>query len=109
LTKSDTWDISGTGTMIDRNAVPLIKVLEGKTIRIKCGADDCSNVKSTQGSAQVNCDFADRLNEAVEEVATDIGSAFGRFAESAGSIFMKFLPIIILVIVLYFGFTLVKS
>ena len=109
LAKSDTWDISGTGTMIDRNAVPLVKVLEGKVIRIKCGADDCSNVKSTQGSAQVNCDFADRLNDAVAEVATDIGSTLGRFAESAGSMFIQFLPIIILIIAVYFAFTLFKK
>ena len=108
LAKSDTWDITGTGTSIDKNAVPLEKVLKGKSIRIKCGSDDCSNVKSTQGSAQVNCDFADRLNQAVEDVSTDIASKLGKIAASAGSAFMQFLPLIILVVALYFGFMLFK-
>ena len=106
LAKSDTWDITGTGTSIDKNAVPLEKVLKGKSIRIKCGSEDCSNVKSTQGSAQVNCDFADRLNQAVEDVSTDIASKMGKIAASAGSAFMQFLPLIILVVALYFGFML---
>ena len=108
LAKSDTWDITGTGTSIDKNAVMLEKVLKGKSIRIKCGSEDCSNVKSTQGSAQVNCDFADRLNQAVEDVSTDIGSKLGKFAASAGSAFIQFLPLIILVVALYFGFMLFK-
>jgi hypothetical protein len=106
LAGSDTWDITGTGTAVDKNAVMLEKVLKGKSIRIKCGSEDCSNVKSTQGSAQVNCDFADRLNQAVEDVSTDIASKLGKFAASAGSAFMQFLPLIILVIALYFGFML---
>ena len=106
LAKSDTWDITGTGTSIDKNAVPLEKVLKGKSIRIKCGSEDCSNVKSTQGSAQVNCDFADRLNQAVEDVSTDIASKMGKIAASAGSAFMQFLPLIILVVALYLGFSL---
>jgi len=108
LAKSDTWDITGTGTSIDKNAVPLEKVLKGKSIRIKCGSEDCSKVKSTQGSAQVNCDFADRLNQAVEDVSTDVASKLGKFAASAGSAFMQFLPLIILVVALYFGFMLFK-
>jgi hypothetical protein len=106
LAKSDTWDITGTGTSIDKNAVALEKVLGSKSIRIKCGSEDCSKVKSTQGSAQVNCDFADRLNQAVEDVSTDIGSKLGKFAASAGSAFMQFLPLIILMVALYFGFML---
>jgi hypothetical protein len=106
LAKSDTWDITGTGTVIDKKAVPLEKVLKAKSIRIKCGSDDCSNVKSTQGSAEVNCDFADRLNQAVEDVSTDIASKMGKFAASAGSAFIQFLPMIILVVALYFGFML---
>jgi hypothetical protein len=106
LAKSDTWDITGTGTSIDKNAVPLEKVLKGKSIRIKCGSEDCSNVKSTQGSAQVNCDFADRLNQAVEDVSTDIASKLGKIAASAGSAFMQFLPLIILLVAVYFGFML---
>jgi hypothetical protein len=106
LAKSDTWDITGTGTAVDKNAVPLEKVLKGKSIRIKCGSEDCSNVKSTQGSAQVNCDFADRLNKAVEDVSTDIGSTLAKFTASAGAAFFQFLPLIILVVALYFGFML---
>ena len=109
LAKSDTWDITGTGTMIDRNAVMIEKVLKGKSIRIKCGSDDCSNVKSTTGgSANVNCDFADRLNEAVGDVATDIGSKVSRLVEKVGSGFLQFLPIIILIVAIYFGFMLFK-
>lgn len=106
LAKSDTWDITGTGTTVDKNAVMLEKVLGAKSIRVKCGSDDCSNVKSTQGSANVNCDFADRLNQAVEDVSTDIASTVGKFAAGVGSGFMQFLPIIILVIAVYFGFML---
>lgn len=106
LAGSDTWDITGTGTAIDKNAVMLEKVLGGKNIRVKCGSDDCSNIKATQGSAQVNCDFADRLNQAVEDVATDAGSMLAKFMKGAGSAFIQFLPIIILVVALYMGFML---
>ena len=105
LAKSDTWDISGTN-VIDKKAVMIEKVLEGKVVRVKCGADDCSKVKSTSGTAQVNCDFSDRLNEAVKETADDIGSVMSRFMQTAGSVFMSFLPIIILCVVLFIGFSL---
>ena len=87
----------------------LEKVLGGKNIRVKCGSDDCSNVKSTQGSAQVNCDFADRLNQAVEDVSTDVGSKLAKFMKSAGSAFFQFLPLIILIVALYMGFTLLSK
>ena len=107
LAKSDSWNIAGTGGgLIDKDAIPIEKVLEGKSVRIKCDATDCSTVKGTGGTASVNCDFADRLNDAVGEVSTDIASTAAKFVEGAGNAFVKFLPIIILIIVLYFLFTL---
>jgi hypothetical protein len=106
LAGSDTWDITGTGAMIDKKAVMIEKVLGGKNIRVKCGSDDCSKVNAKQGSAQVNCDFADRLNQAVEDVSTDIGSKLAKFMKSAGSAFNQFLPLILLLVGLYVLFTL---
>jgi hypothetical protein len=106
LAKSDSWNITGTtGGLLDKEAVPIEKVLEGKSVRIKCGTDDCSLVSGFDGKAMVNCDFADRLNDAVEETATDLASTAGKFFEGAGNAFVKFLPMIILIVLLWFGFT----
>ena len=107
LAKSDSWNITGTTSgKIDKEAVPIEKVLEGKSVRIKCGTSDCSAFSGSGGTASVNCDFADRLNNAVEEVSTDIASTAAKFIEGAGTAFAKFLPMIILFIVIYIGFTL---
>ena len=107
LAKSDSWNITGTGGLaLDNDAVPIEKVLEGKSVRIKCPRNNCSAVKGTGGTASVNCDFADRLNDAVGEVSTDIASTATKFVEGAGNAFVKFLPMIILIIVLYVLFTL---
>lgn len=101
LADSDSWDISGT-EVIDGKEIAIEKVLEGKVVRVKCGKDDCSDVNSTlQGSADANCDYADRLNKAVEDTASDIGSVMNKFLKTAGSIFMSFLPIIIVVGVVF--------
>jgi hypothetical protein len=109
LAGSDSWDITGTGTIMDKKGVP-IKSVNGKTVTCVCGQDDCSNVKSTtQGTASANCDYSDRLNKAVDDTASDFASTVGKFMTSLGSGLMSFLPIILFVLAAFLLFSMLKS
>ena len=109
LAGSDSWDITGTGTIMDKTGVP-IKSVDGKTVQCICGQDDCSNVQSkTGGSAQANCDYADRLNKAVDDTASDFASTVGKLMTSLGTGLMSALPIILFVLAAFFLFSVLKS
>lgn len=83
LENKETWKISGTGTTMDGKTLKILKNVQGKVVRMPCGADKCGNVSATTGGVSVNCsDFNDRANQNINDAATDIVSTIGRTIKS---------------------------
>lgn len=103
LADSDVWTIRGTGqAALDDKQFKLIKVNDDGTVVIGCGQSDCSKIKASSGSADTQCDFGDRANKAVEDNASDFGSAMSRLFKGFFSGLMVVIPIILFCIAAYF-------
>ena len=88
LENKETWKISGTGTTMDGKTLKILKNVQGKVVRMPCGANKCGNVSATTGGVSVNCsDFNDRANQNIMNAATNIASTIGRTLKAFMSAF----------------------
>ena len=114
---NDKVEISGTGTILDSNTFVIEKSLNATTIRIACGSSDCSNVISSRGTGEPQCQFADHINDAVYDatkgafdIATDgISSLFSGALGFVGPIIVSVIGLVILFFVVPILFSMFKS
>jgi hypothetical protein len=114
---NDNVEINGTGTILDSNTFVIEKVVNANTIRIPCGSSDCSNVFSSNGTGEPQCQIADHLNDAVYDatkgafdIATDgISSLFSGALGFIGPIIVGVIGLVILFFVVPILFSMFKG
>jgi hypothetical protein len=114
---NDNVEINGTGTILDSNTFVIEKSVNATTIRIACGSSDCSNVISTTGTGEPQCQLADHLNDAVYDatkgafdIATDgISSLFSGALGFVGPIIVGVIGLVILFFVVPILFSMFKG
>jgi hypothetical protein len=114
---NDNVEINGTGTILDSNTFVIEKIVNENTIRIPCGDSNCSNVFSSRGTGEPQCQIADHLNDAVYDatkgafdIATDgISSLFSGALGFIGPIVVSVLGLIILFFVVPILFSMFKG
>ena len=114
---NDNVEISGTGTILDSNTFVIEKSLNATTIRIACGSSDCSNVVSSRGTGEPQCQIADHINDAVYDatkgafdIATDsISSLFSGALGFIGPIIVGVIGLVILFFVVPILFSMFKG
>jgi len=79
LEGKETFTFKDTGfPEMDGMTLLIEKVLGKNKVQVKCGTDDCSEMKGTKGLINPNCgDFSDRFNREIEKAAEGAGNTAG--------------------------------